>query len=207
MVARPYLYWSLSLIYVPQVNVLALARHDQLLGVLPLYFLAHERGLELTVVESDYDLASLWVPNCYDGRHSSTCNLVSIVLVELRHHQHCLKVFEPVDALAVLFLRLLLIHFPDTGIAVRRAGHEFVSAGIPVHTAYIRDYLVRVVLGLPLHVREDAQLLEIGRVLASQIPEARFVEVSSHKEESLSGAELSPVDVAIATSLLVSWSD
>lgn len=126
--ARPYLHWPLSLIYVPQVYVLALARHDQLLRVLPLYLLAHERGLELTVVKSDYDLACLWVPDCYDGRHASTSHLVSIVLVELRLNQHCLKVFEPVDALAVFFhLRLLLIDLPNTGIAVGRACHEFVA--------------------------------------------------------------------------------
>ena len=76
-----------------------------------------------------------------------------------------------------------------------------------MHAAYVGNDLVCVVLGLPLHVGEDAQLLEIGRILASQIPETGFVEVSSHEEKSLSRAELSPVNVAIATSFLVRWSD
>jgi hypothetical protein len=113
-----------------------------------------------------------------------------------------------VDTLAVLFdLRLLFIDLPHSRIAVRRTSDELVATFIPMHRTYICNDGIGIILGLGLDVRKDVQLLEIVGVVASEVPKAGLVEVSSHEEETLSRTELSPVDIAITARLLVSWTD
>ena len=56
-------------------------------------------------------------------------------------------------------------------------------------------------------MRKHVENLKILRVVTSQIPKARFVEVSSHKQKSLGRAELSPVNITITASCFTRWSD
>lgn len=114
---RPHKYWLLGLLDVPQVDVLALARHRQLLLVLPLDLTTLKSRVKFSVVKSDNHLASLRVPDRDYRRHAARGYLLAIVLVELGHHEHGLEVLESLDSRALLSF-VLLIHLPHTGVAV-----------------------------------------------------------------------------------------
>lgn len=142
VVVRPNKYRLLGLINIPQVNVLALPRHSQLLLVLPLYLSALKARVEFSVVKGYDDFASLRVPDCDHGGHASRCNHFSVVLVELGHHQHELEVLQTLHSLAVFLGLVLVVHPPHSSIAVRRTSDESVAALVPVHAGYIRHHCV-----------------------------------------------------------------
>jgi hypothetical protein len=206
VMALPLLNGGLLLVNVPQVNILALACHYQLLLVLPLNLTAHEILLQLVMVEHNNDFASLRIPDSHLAGHSSTGYLIAIILVELGHHEHHLEVLHPVDSLAVFTHLVLFIYFPHTGVAIRRSD-EFVSAVVPMHTNHICYGRFCSVLRLGLHMRQHVHLFKIIGIVTSQIPKAGLVEVSSHEEKSLRRTELGPLDVSIPVSLLICWAD
>lgn len=132
--AAPDLFRTVRLLDAPQINVLANARYCYMRTVLPFDLKSFESWVQLHVVEPCDILALNDVPNRDLSRVPTRGNKVSSAFIELRVHQHHIKILDVLD----FNLRAVrVLQFPDACHHVRRTCYQSVTLAIPVHRTYI----------------------------------------------------------------------
>ena len=196
---RPDLSWTIRLVHVPQVDVFALTRDSETLGILPFKFSDCEPIINVLHIERDYIFWIFGIPNTDNARVSSRGDQVSNSFVEFRLREHELKGLYRDHWLLFFWLRPTFFDFPDSSIRVSWTCDDPITFLIPVHRAHVGHSFGVLLWRICLQVWEGVRPFKMVRVVIPEVPETGFIEVSTHKQHSLSWRERRPINISIAT--------